>query len=259
MHRTSPSTRRREPLLAKRAIAFADIVGSTALAEQHELEAFRSVRRVLAMLRRNARLFNGRVVDEAGDGALAVFPCGCEAVLWAARCHEAMASCHRQMPRYEGLCLRIGVHVGSVLTFGARVFGRNVVVACRLQEAALPGETLVSAAVYELLPSPAIEHAFNVGEIQLKGLSGRVDAYRLGARRPIIARDLLVSKRWLCGCHGAKDEAAGSRTVIGAPAPPYELRLGLRASAPSEDVKEASHIRTGSPKFGSAGSSLAVA
>lgn len=176
MNRIVPLTLRREP----RTVAFADIVDSTALAEQHELEAFRCVRRVLAMLRRNARVLGGRVGDEAGDGALAVFSCACEAVLWAARCQEAAMHCGRGLPKCGVLRLRIGIHVGPVLIYGSRVFGLNVVVARRLQQAASPGETLISATVHDLLPSRAIARAFHVGEIQLKGIPGRVDAYRIG-------------------------------------------------------------------------------
>jgi class 3 adenylate cyclase len=169
----------REPCTVKRTVAFADIVGSTALTEQHELEAFHCMRRVLAMLRRNARMLAGRVVNEAGDGALAVFPNTCEAVLWAARCHEAAMHCGRKMPECGVLRLRIGIHVGPVLIYGARVFGLNVVVARRLQQAASPGETLISAPTRDLLPNHAIARTFHVGEIQLKGIPGRVNAYRI--------------------------------------------------------------------------------
>ena len=191
---TVPSALQREPHTVQRTVAFADIVGSTALAEQHELEAFRCVRRVLAMLRRNARVLGGRVVDEAGDGALAVFPCACEAVLWAAWCHEAAMRCGRRKPGYGVLRLRIGIHVGPVLIYGVRVFGRNVVVACRLQQAAHPGETLISASVHDLLPNRAIACAFRVGEIQLKGITGRVDAYRIMATIRVLASGLPPGK-----------------------------------------------------------------
>jgi class 3 adenylate cyclase len=124
-------------------------------------------------------MFGGRVVDEAGDSALAAFPCACEAVLWAGRAMRGRMCCGRRMPGCGVLRSRIGIHAGPVLVYGARVFGRNVVVARRLQQVVAPGETLISASVHDLLPSRAIVRAFRVGEVQLKGISGRVDTYRV--------------------------------------------------------------------------------
>ena len=140
---------RRGPELAIRTIAFADIVGSTALAEAGELEAFRRVSRVLATLRQLAREMRGRIVQEAGDGALACFLEVHDAVAWAARCHDAVSHHCRDPGARIGTKLRIGVHVGPVLLIGRRVFGRTVTIACRLQQAAEMDETLISSHVYE--------------------------------------------------------------------------------------------------------------
>src|SRR5215212_3101048 len=76
-----------EGLAARRrrtAIAFADIVGYTALMAADEAGTYA---RWMAMLREvvrpEAELHQGRVVDLAGDGVLAEFPTAAEALGWA--------------------------------------------------------------------------------------------------------------------------------------------------------------------------------
>jgi class 3 adenylate cyclase len=175
------SQRQRGPYIAHRAIAFADIVNSTALVEEHEVEAFRRVRRILAMLRRNARSFDGRIVDEAGDGALASFACAHHAVEWAEWCHAAAQGHGHRRAATNSMPLRIGIHAGPILICGSRLFGRNVVVACRLQQMAQPGETLVSTSVKEALLARGRNSITSLGELPLRGLSAGICVYRLDA------------------------------------------------------------------------------
>lgn len=175
---------RRQPREAFRAVAFADIVDSCRLAERHELLAFHYVRGTIAMLRRAARACGGRVVDEAGDGAFACFPCACTAVRWAGLCHAALPGCGRTVVEAAGLRLRIGMHLGPVLLHGTRLFGRTVNIACRLQQAAKPGETLVSEAVREMVAIHGFTRLTCVGAVTLKHISTPIRAYRLDEVAP---------------------------------------------------------------------------
>lgn len=176
---------RRGPELAVRTIAFADIVGSTALADAGELEAFRRVSRVLATLRQLAREMRGRIVQEAGDGALACFMEVDDAVAWAARCHDAVSRQRRDPGTRVGTKLRIGVHVGPVLLFGRRVFGRTVTIACRLQQAAEMDETLISSNVYEAYRGDSWGGTLaRAGDLLIKGTTIRLATCRI---RPQVA------------------------------------------------------------------------
>lgn len=170
----------RNPRAAVRALAFADIVGSSQLAEAHELDAFRCMQRFRRVLRREVRSLDGRIADEAGDGVLVSFPCPTLAVRWAIRAHEQVARRCRASGAQHPLRLRIGIHVGEVLLYGARVFGRNVNLACRLQQAAAPGQTLVSADVVASVNRELALDAAAAGWVELKGLPTSVAAFRVG-------------------------------------------------------------------------------
>lgn len=175
------TSRRNKPDLSFRAVAFADIVGSTALVEQHELDAFRCVRRVLGMLRRRARTCGGRVIDEAGDGALVSFASAAEAIIWSLGCHRALTRSRSDPFAPSEIQLRIGVHAGPVLVYGPRLFGRTITVACRLQQAAAPGDTLVSSAVADAAAHSQIAtlQFAPAGDVPLKGTTVRVAAFRV--------------------------------------------------------------------------------
>ena len=72
--------------------------------------------------------------------------------------------------------VRIGVHAGEVERDGHDVVGRNVALACRLCDAAAPGEVLVSGVVADLADS-ASDLAFgDAREHHLAGIDRPVNA-----------------------------------------------------------------------------------
>lgn len=176
---TRLATCRHEPHSSFRAIAFADVVASSALTDGYEIEAFYYLRRLLSMLRRKARACGGRVVEEAGDGALAAFPEADQAVHWAVACHRDIAGLQLPLPSVSRLCLRIGIHAGPVLVYGNRLFGRSLVVACRIQEAAAPGETLVTASVLERVSDAADLEFVPSTDVPIKGTLHRWSTFRV--------------------------------------------------------------------------------
>lgn len=172
---------------------FADLVGSTTIAERHDPEIVsRFVGGVFERLAEEIRRYNGTIEKFAGDAMLAVFGVPViheddpERAVRAAL--EMQAAIERAA---EGLGppgvrprLRIGIETGEVLVdldraSGARdlfVTGDAVNTAARLQTAAEPGTVVVGAATYaatrdvvdyEALPPAA-----------LKGKSGLVAAWR---------------------------------------------------------------------------------
>lgn len=169
----------RHPRPVTRVLAFADIVGSSALVEAHELDAFHCVRRVLRLLRQEARALEGQIADEAGDGILVSFRCPRQGVSWATGVHRKVAKHCRVRATQQPLRLRIGIHIGEVLIYGARVFGRNVNIACRLQQAAAPGETLASVDVIDRIRGMSELSALPAGMVELKGMPTGIAAFRL--------------------------------------------------------------------------------
>jgi ABC-type oligopeptide transport system substrate-binding subunit/class 3 adenylate cyclase len=173
---------------------FADVVGSTALAERLDPEDVKLVvGEAVARIVGEVESLGGHVKDLAGDGVLAFFgaPTTREddaerAVRCALRIVGEMEEYAREVRRgwgAEGFGVRVGAATGGVVVgevgAGSRVeyaaFGDTVNVAARLQSAAEPGSVLVDEATHR-----AVERLFEWGEareLELKGKAEPVPAW----------------------------------------------------------------------------------
>ncbi|HJQ50482.1 MAG TPA: ABC transporter substrate-binding protein [Gaiellaceae bacterium] len=173
---------------------FADVVGSTALAERLDPEDVKLVvGEAIARIVGEIESLGGHVKDLAGDGVLAFFgaPTTREddaerAVRCALRIVGEMDEYAREVRRgwgAEGFGVRVGAATGAVVVgevgAGSRVeyaaFGETVNVAARLQSAAEPGSVLVDDATHR-----AVERLFDWEEpleLDLKGKSEPVTAW----------------------------------------------------------------------------------
>ncbi|MDP8905048.1 MAG: adenylate/guanylate cyclase domain-containing protein [Chloroflexota bacterium] len=175
-------------------VVFADLAGSTALAERLDPEEVRLVvGDAVGHMVRAVESFGGTVKDLAGDGCLALFgaPVAHEddperAVLAALRIARELESYGREVARswgIEGLAARVGVATGPVVVgmvgAGARTeyaaFGDTVNVAARLQSAAAPGQVLVLDSTRRLVGEQFDWSAPR--QLELKGKAVPVTAY----------------------------------------------------------------------------------
>jgi class 3 adenylate cyclase/tetratricopeptide (TPR) repeat protein len=172
---------------------FADIVGSTALAEREDPEVVRSlIARAFATLAPIIEQHGGTLEAYAGDAILAVFgiPVAHEddaerAVRASLQMQSAIGELKRTLAA-EGrsdLGMRIGVEAGEIVTDLARVMGprdRMVIgdavnTAARLQSAAVPGSVVVGPAVHEATKDAFIYESLEA--LTLKGKSEPVPAW----------------------------------------------------------------------------------
>jgi ABC-type oligopeptide transport system substrate-binding subunit/class 3 adenylate cyclase len=173
---------------------FADVVGSTALAELLDPEDVKLVvGEAIARIVGEVESLGGHVKDLAGDGVLAFFgaPTTREddaerAVRCALRIVGEMEEYAREVRRgwgAEGFGVRVGAATGAVVVgevgAGSRVeyaaFGDTVNIAARLQSAAEPGSVLVDDPTHR-----AVERLFDWSDpldLELKGKSEPVVAW----------------------------------------------------------------------------------
>jgi class 3 adenylate cyclase/tetratricopeptide (TPR) repeat protein len=166
-------------------VMFADLVGSTALAEQEDPERTRVLlERFYDAMADEINRAGGTVEKFAGDAVMAVFGVPEALEDHAERAlHAALAMQERLKAVFDGrLELRIGVNTGEVVAGQARegssfVTGDAVNVAARLEQAAEPGATVVGARTAE-----AVHGAFELGPafaIDAKGKAEPVMAQTL--------------------------------------------------------------------------------
>jgi adenylate cyclase len=167
------------------AILFADLVGSTALAERVDTElAYRVVSGCLQGLGAIVTQAGGYVVKLTGDGLMALFGAPTAHGDDATRAGRAALRMQLWMAEYGGqiqdrygidLCMRVGINYGSVVAASMAagthiqydVVGDAANVAQRIESAAEPRTVCVSEAFYRI-SRPAFEYC-ELGAAQLKG------------------------------------------------------------------------------------------
>jgi class 3 adenylate cyclase len=159
-----------------------DIVGSTRLSDSLGDQRWRGVlQEHYAMTRAVAAGHGGTEVKTRGDGLLLTFTSPRRAVQFAVSFQATLAKQRADDPTFP-LEARVGVHAGEVERDGADVVGRNVSLACRLCDAAAPGEVLASAVVADLADS-ASDLAFGEPrELSLAGIERPVRAHAASSR-----------------------------------------------------------------------------
>lgn len=157
-------------------ILYADIVDSVPFTERIGDAAFRERARDLdALLRANVREHRGAAVDGklVGDGILATFPSGRDAIACALECGALSESVELE--------LHLGLHAGDVIRDGNNIYGGAVNLAARIGMATKPGEILLSETVRGLARTSAGVQFEDRGEYMLKGIDEPQRLYTLRA------------------------------------------------------------------------------
>src|SRR5438105_8891006 len=188
-------------------VLFADIAGSTAIAERMDPEDWTViVGQAFALMNRTIEQYGGTIARLMGDGVLVFFgaPVAHEDdPERAVRCGLDMA---REIAGLGAdahghdvpLQVRVGINtgpvvvgmVGSAIAHEYTAMGDAVNIAARMQASAPPGGVLVTAATYKFI-APLVE-ATDAGRLELKGKAEAVHGYQVtGLKRgAICARGL---------------------------------------------------------------------
>jgi class 3 adenylate cyclase len=160
-------------------ILFTDIVGSTELIQRLGDDSFEAVRRShFAMLGDAVAAGGGMVVKTMGDGIMAVFPSGVDALGCAVAMQQAIARSNRRAGAAH-FDIRVGMHTGEPSHDGNDYFGTPVVVARRLCDSAQGGDIYVSRLAAELVGARGGFEFSDLGPMVLKGLSAELPACRV--------------------------------------------------------------------------------
>jgi adenylate cyclase len=153
------------------AIAFLDLTGYTALAEEHGDRAAADLAAGLATVVQDAaQVHGGRAVKWLGDGVMFHFADSRNAILSALDLVE-------QAEQAMSVPARIGINAGAVIAQEGDYFGRTVNIASRIADYAQPHEVLVSEAARQHAGDGAVAFEL-VGDVQLKGVPRAVRLHR---------------------------------------------------------------------------------
>ncbi|MHC9292340.1 adenylate/guanylate cyclase domain-containing protein [Mycobacterium sp. LTG2003] len=151
-------------------IVFSDIEGST------ESNAAMGDRAWVKLLDRHNRLVEncvgrhgGHVVKTQGDGFMIAFADPENAVRFTTAVQHALAE---KPERWQGIRVRMGVHMGTSVRRGDDLFGLDVAMAARVADQADGGEILVSEPVADAVADLDDIALGAPREVELKGLPG---------------------------------------------------------------------------------------
>lgn len=155
------------------AILFSDIVGFSSIMGSNEQDALQILEYNRDLHKTAIETHRGELLKEMGDGMLVSFYSALDAV----QCAEMLIRDTSAKGKYQ---LRIGVHLGEVISKGGDVFGDGVNIASRIQEEAEAGKICISADVYNNVRNKLNFDIEPMGEIDLKNIRQKVRLFQIG-------------------------------------------------------------------------------
>ncbi|HUK79880.1 MAG TPA: AAA family ATPase [Nitrososphaerales archaeon] len=160
------------------AIMFTDLVGYTAITQANEAAALTLLQEHAKMLRPIFAKHNGREVKMIGDSFLVEFSSALNAVLCAIEVQRALYE-HKVANPNSKIELRIGIHVGDVVSKGTDVFGDAVNIASRIETLAGPGSICISQQVYDQVWNKLQHPLVGFGKHELKNVQLPMQVFRV--------------------------------------------------------------------------------
>src|SRR5262249_49254888 len=130
-------------------VMFTDLAGSTAFFDQFgDTAGVKWIEEHNTIVFPQVKAHDGTVVKTIGDSVMAHFPSPVKAVQAGAAILRSLAAANQSKDPKDRMYVRVALHHGLGYLRGGDVFGDVVNVAARIAKKCLPGQILVSEAVY---------------------------------------------------------------------------------------------------------------
>jgi class 3 adenylate cyclase len=160
------------------AIMFTDMVGFTGLAQENEAKALELLEEHRTIVRAALPRHRGREVKTIGDAFLLEFSSALDATACAIDVQRAVRK-RNQIRRRSPIQLRIGIHVGDLVSVSGDIFGDAVNIASRIEPLAEPGGICVSQQVYDQVWNKVPVKMVEVANPPLKNVKAPIGVYRV--------------------------------------------------------------------------------
>lgn len=158
---------------------FTDMVGYSALTQRNESLALKVLVDHQQLLRSFFPRFHGHEIKTIGDAFLVEFTSALDATRCAIEIQTALAERNKRVKDEERLELRIGLHVGDVVSRENDVFGDGVNIAARIEPIARPGGICVSEDVARQIQNKIDLPLVRIGRRDLKNIDLPVQLFRV--------------------------------------------------------------------------------
>ena len=164
---------------ATATIMFTDIVASTTLTDKLGDRLSREVFKIHNdIIRRHTQEHGGAEVKSMGDGFMLTFNSARRALAAAIGAQKELQHFNRRNPD-TSISVRMGLSVGEPIREEEDLFGKSVILAARISAKA-KGDQILACPIVHALLSATGEYSFNdLGEHELKGVSGVQNLYEV--------------------------------------------------------------------------------
>ncbi len=161
------------------AIMFTDIKSfSKKMAESEDL-AMQLLRVHDDTLKASIEKYEGKIIKAIGDAFMVDFSSAVNAVKCAIEAQEQFYKYNAGKKELEKIEVRIGVHLGDVITDGNDIFGDGVNIAARIEAVAEPNRICISQDVYSQIKNKMQVNTFHMGSIDLKNIPEPMEVYEI--------------------------------------------------------------------------------
>ena len=153
------------------AILFSDISEFTYTMDTDEKIAMDQVLRHNEIISLALKDYHGHLIKDMGDGQFIKFSSAVESVQCAIRIQE--------LTEAENFSIRIGIHLGDVITKNSDVFGSGVNIASRIHTASSPGSICISKEIWLQIKNQSEIESKSLGEKEFKGINEKIEVFEL--------------------------------------------------------------------------------
>lgn len=162
------------------AIMFTDIKSFSKKMNENEEIAMQLLRVHDDTLKAIIEKYDGKIVKAIGDAFMVDFSSAVNAVKCAIEAQESFWKYNQgKETELERLEIRIGIHLGDVITDGNDIFGDGVNIASRIESVTEPNRICISQDVFSQIKNKMSVKTFMMGSIQLKNIPEPVDVYEI--------------------------------------------------------------------------------
>lgn len=161
------------------AIMFTDMVGYSAMAQENEQVAVELLEEQRKILRAIIGQMHGREVDTIGDAFFVEFNSALEAVQCAIEIQKTLHHRNKNTDQKKWIRVRIGIHVGDVISRDSQVLGDCVNIAARLEPLAKPGGICLSEDVARQIQHKIDFPVKNLGKAELKNIRLPINIFKV--------------------------------------------------------------------------------
>jgi adenylate cyclase len=154
------------------AILFTDIVGYTAMMQKNEPVAVAMVKHYISILKKTVTDYEGKILNDYGDGSLCIFPSSMAAL-------KAAIDIQRELQNEPAVPLRIGLHLGEIFFEDEKVMGDSINVASRIQSLGQANTILFSKEIFDKTKNQPGFKAVSVGRFEFKNIDEPMEIFAL--------------------------------------------------------------------------------